>query len=87
VKAPGHLTDELRAVWLELRPTLKAGTPPALVEAICCQVHVMRGARAAIELDGLMVRDGRNNPIPHPALEVERLAGRQLRDLLGRWAK
>lgn len=62
-------------------------TPGPLVEAMASQVDAMRQARALVDADGVMVRDGKQNPIPHPCLELERAAQRTLNDLMRAWVK
>ena len=71
----------------EIRASVLSETPSALVEAMASQVDAMRQARALVEADGVMVRDGKQNPIPHPCLELERQAQRTLNELMRGWVK
>ena len=42
---------------------------------------------ARVDADGVMVRDGKQNPIPHPCLELERQAQRALNELMRGWVR
>tara|TARA_R100000742_G_C4202100_1_gene30896 strand:- start:101 stop:349 length:249 start_codon:yes stop_codon:yes gene_type:complete len=64
---------------------LSKGLPPIkppLLEAASLQIARMRDAAERVEEEGLLIADVKGNPIPHPALEIERLAAEQLRRLL-----
>lgn len=71
----------------QVRASVLPETPSALVEAMASQVDAMRQARALVDADGVMVRDGKQNPIPHPCLELERQAQRTLNELMRGWVK
>jgi len=71
----------------EIREAVLSGCPEPLVEAMAAQLRAMRQARALVESDGVMVRDGKQNPVAHPCLELERQAQRQLNDLMRSWVK
>jgi hypothetical protein len=71
----------------QVRASVLPETPAALVEAMASQVDAMRQARALVDADGVMVRDGKQNPIPHPCLELERQAQRTLNELMRGWVK
>ena len=71
----------------EVRASVLADTPAPLVEAMASQVDAMRQARALVDADGVMVRDGKQNPIPHPCLELERQAQRALNELMRGWVR
>lgn len=77
-------TDEAVA---RVRESVVPETPGPLVEAMASQVDAMRQARALVDKDGVMVRDGKQNPIPHPCLELERQAQRALNELMRAWVK
>jgi len=62
-------------------------TPAPLLEAMASQVAAMREARRLIDADGVMVRDGKQNPIPHPCLEIERHAQKALNELMRAWCR
>lgn len=86
MKPPKHLTKEMSDLWREVEPTLYADTPPAMIEAVCSQLRTLRRARELIEADGLVVMDGKNIAMEHPALAIERNAIKQLAELNGKWA-
>jgi hypothetical protein len=71
----------------QVRGSVLPETPSALVEAMASQVDAMRQARALVDADGVMVRDGKQNPMPHPCLELERQAQRTLNELMRGWVK
>ena len=82
VTAPKHLPPYIRAIWLE---TIAAYGPgwyqvagPRL-EAYCGQVARMRDAQRLIAAEGLVVADGKGQPIAHPALAIERTAQDEIR--------
>ncbi|AXC38083.1 terminase small subunit [Gordonia phage Nadeem] len=51
----------------------------AAIEAFAAQAARAREARRRIDSEGLIVEDGKGFPVPHPALELERAASRELR--------
>ena len=53
------------------------------LEAAACQLARLRWARERIEVEGEIVLDARDRPVPHPALAVERQAQAELR----RWVE
>lgn len=71
----------------QVRGAVLAETPEPLVEAMASQVDAMRQARALVDQDGVMVRDGKQNPIPHPCLELERQAQKTLNELMRGWVR
>ncbi len=81
-----NLDKDAKAVWAEIAPGLKAKTPDVIVEAMVRQIQTMREARRLVELDGHMVRDGKDNPVRHPALQIEAEAQATLQRLLLKWA-
>jgi hypothetical protein len=70
-----------------VRASVVDETPAPLVEAMASQVDAMRQARALVDADGVMVRDGKQNPIPHPCLELERKAQQALNELMRCWVR
>lgn len=85
-KVPAHLTPQLKEIWKEIAPTLYIDTPPAVIEAICSQVKTMRDARALIEKDGVVVTDGKNNAVEHPAIAIEQRTLKHISELNKTWA-
>lgn len=49
------------------------------LEAYCGQVSRLRDAQARIAKEGLIVADGKGQPVPHPALAVEKSAQAEIR--------
>ena len=76
-------TDPLEEVTAACVPEC----PRPLLEAMASQIVAMREARRLIALDGLMVRDGKQNPVAHPCLEIERQAQKTLDGLMRAWVR
>ena len=49
------------------------------LEAYCSQVARMRDAQARVDAEGLVVADVKGNPVPHPALSIEKAAQAEVR--------
>lgn len=49
------------------------------LEAYCGQVARLRDAQARLAAEGLIVSDPKGNPIPHPAIAIERAAQDEIR--------
>jgi phage terminase small subunit len=79
MKPPAHLPEDVAAVWLELAPHLDAHKLGAEFEAYCGAVARLRDAQKRLAEEGAIVPDGKQNPMPHPALLIERQAQEQLR--------
>jgi hypothetical protein len=80
--------DADRAAAMEqVRVSCLPETPEPLLEAMASQLVAMRQARALVEADGVMVRDGKQNPIAHPCLDLERQAQKQLAELMRGWTR
>lgn len=86
ITIPAHLTPALRAIWDEVIQTVYDDTPPAVVESLCTQIKTMRDARALIEKDGIIVTDGKNNAVEHPALAIERATMKAISEMNKVWA-
>lgn len=81
VSAPEHLGDAARGVWDEMTaahpsPERIAG---ADLEAYCVQVARMRDAQGRIDAEGLVIADAKGNPVPHPAIALEKAAHAEIR--------
>jgi phage terminase small subunit len=80
--APKHLPVRVAAAWIEVvaRWGDRAGeiTGPAL-EAYCGQIATLRDAQQRLAEEGAVIADPKGNPIPHPALAIERLAQTEIR--------
>lgn len=78
VSVPEHLSAEARSVW-ESVVAGKPGCEGPDLEAYCVQVSRMRDAQGRIDREGLVVADAKGNPIPHPALAIEKAAQVEVR--------
>ncbi len=79
--APEHLSPAARAVW---DATVSAHSNPEWIvgpdlEAYCTQVARMRDAQSRIDAEGLIVADAKGNPVPHPAIAIEKAAQSEVR--------
>ncbi len=83
--APGHLSDDVRAAWRDMVKALgphAASASPVGLEACAGQLARMRDAARRVEAEGEVVMDGRDRPVPHPALAVEFAAQAAVRQWL-----
>lgn len=82
-QAPEHLPDDVREVWLELVTAAGADASRIVgpdLEAYAGQVARLRDAQRRIAAEGQIIEDPRTGkPIPHPALEIERVAQVEIR--------
>lgn len=72
--------DEVLAAAGEARANAMKG--PAL-EAYCGQIARLREAQKRLNAEGLVIADPKGNPIPHPAIAIERTAQDEIR----KWGK
>ena len=86
LKPPKNLPEHLAAIWRETAPQVRPAIGAAGLEALCIQIARQRDAQRRITEEGLVVADGKGNPAPHPALEIERAAQREIRDWLKQFA-
>ena len=84
---PKSLPDYLAAVWEDAVGQCKDDTPPAAVEALCRQIHLMRDAEKRITEDGAVIVDGKGNATEHPGIKIQREAGKEIRDWLQKYGK
>ncbi len=84
---PTGASDDGYQIWLDVLGDLDddSPVPRIVVECIVAQVKIAREARSAIELDGAVVQDSKNNAIAHPAINIELLASRHISDLCKKW--
>ena len=81
VSAPEHLSAAARAVG----DAAGAAHPPRDRtvgpdrEAYCTQAARMRDAQARVDAEGMIVADAKRNPVPHPAIVLERAAQAEVR--------
>ena len=76
---PPGLPPAEAAIWVEVvTRNPHSVTGPAL-EAYVGQVARMRDAQRRIAEEGLVIASPRGDPIPHPAIEIERKAQAEIR--------
>ena len=81
MNAPDHLAKDVAAIWVEImtkQPDNRRLAGPEF-EAYCGAVARLRDAQRRIADEGAIVPDGKQNPVPHPALAIERQCMEQLR--------
>ena len=66
------MLDHLAEIMEELRPQLDPELTEVGLEVLASQVYLQRQAALRVREEGLMVLDGRGNPVPHPAIAIER---------------
>lgn len=62
----------------------KAKTPDELIELIKNQLSLIGECRERVKNEGIVVRNVRGDVVPHPALEIERLATKLAADLMSK---
>lgn len=79
---PGHMPTDVATIWAEITTAYGPGadqiTGPDL-EAYCGQVARLREAQRRLATEGLVIADPKGNPIPHPAIAIERTAQDEIR--------
>ncbi|MGH6920761.1 MAG: P27 family phage terminase small subunit [Geminicoccaceae bacterium] len=83
--APDDLPGHIRVIWDEMARELSPAVGVVGLEAFCVAVHRLRTADEAISREGIVVADAKGNPVPHPALGVEKQAQAEVRAWLSRW--
>lgn len=80
---PAALSDLAKQAWAEL--AVGGETPAQLAALECAAVQLARArdAQARIDSEGPIIAGPKGEPIPHPALAIERAAQEQVR----RWAE
>ena len=79
---PVSMPEAERQVWLDVVGACGDGAERVCgpdLEAYCGQVARLRDAQARLARDGLIVSDPKGNPIPHPALAIEKSAQVEIR--------
>ena len=77
--APEHLPADVAAVWIEVVEAVGAQCAGPDLEAYAGQVARLRDAQSRIAAEGAIVADPKGNPIPHPALAIEKSAQAEIR--------
>lgn len=80
---PGHLADDVQAVWRELVAAAGADAHRIVgpdLEAYAGQVARLRDAQRRLAAEGVIIEDSKTGqPVPHPALAIERAAQVEIR--------
>ena len=79
LECPRALPEHLRPIWSETVPKVRSTIGPVGLEALCGQIYRMRDAQERITKDGAIVADAKGNPVPHPALAIEKQAQAEVR--------
>ncbi|NMC35325.1 MAG: P27 family phage terminase small subunit [Veillonellaceae bacterium] len=76
------MPDGVARVWREVVAAYGDGVEAICgpdLEGYCGQVARLRDAQERLARDGLIVSDPKGNPIPHPALAIEKVAQDEIR--------
>jgi phage terminase small subunit len=79
---PPHLPPDVAAVWVEVVTDLgdqASGVVGPELDAYCGQVARLREAHHRLAAEGMVVADPKGNPVPHPAIAIERAAASEIR--------
>ena len=84
--APEYMGDAAALIWNEL--TGEGGLVPAPgFDAYCNQMAIERDAAGRIAAEGLIVADAKGQPVPHPALDIQRRAQAEIRSWAGKFRR
>lgn len=79
---PDGMPSDVAAVWDEIVTAhgedWERIEGPGL-EAFCGQIARLREAQRRLAEEGLVTADPKGNPIPHPAVQIERVAQGEIR--------
>lgn len=89
--APAHLPEPVQRAWLEItegmtQAGVEGAEAPAL-EAYATAVARMRDAQERVAREGLLIADAKGNPMPHPALAIEKSAAAEVRAWVSRYRR
>ena len=87
VGPPKHLSAQISDIWSEIHQDYWDHIGIAGLEAVCVLVHTAREAQQRLEADGMIVNDGKGNPIPHPAIAIHKSATDSLRSWTHQFGK
>lgn len=77
--APAHLPGDVAAVWVEINTGNTNRFDSPSFEAYCGQVARLREAQRRVSIEGLVIADPKGNPVPHPAILIEKHAQAEIR--------
>lgn len=86
-EAPAHLSDAARSAWAEIVEGGETASELASLEAVCVQIARARDAQARIDAEGLVVAGAKGEPVPHPAIAIERAAQTEVHRWAAAWRK
>lgn len=76
------MTTDVKEIRQEILDSYGEGSERidgADLEAYAGQIATLREAQARIATEGLIIADPKGNPIPHPAIAIERTAQDEIR--------
>lgn len=80
---PADLPEDVDAVWDQVIAVFgdadTASVEGPALQAYCGQVARLRDAQRRIAAEGLVIADPKGNPIPHPAIAIEKAAQVEIR--------
>ena len=78
IAKPKGWSPEKSAIWDEVVAAVKPAIGSAGLIALCDQIQRQREAARRIDAEGIVIADARGNPVPHPAVAVERAASSEI---------
>lgn len=87
MKSPKDLPEHLAPIWAEIEKQVYPEIGVVGLESLCIQVHRMRDARERIDKEGTVVADVKGLAVQHPAIAIEKAAGAEIRQWLGKFGK
>lgn len=81
------LPKHISLIWDELKEQLQPRIGGPGLEALCGQVYRLREAERRISEEGMVVQDVKGNPIPHPALSIEKQAQAEIRNWINKYGR
>lgn len=79
IRKPAHLESDLSEIWDESAKDFRLGIGATGLEAVCRLIQRARLASKRLTDEGIVVEDAKGNPIPHPALAIEKQVQSELR--------
>lgn len=90
-RAPAHLSKAAQAAWAEITSAMSeaavTGPEAPALESYAVAVARMRDAQERIDREGALIADAKGNPVPHPALAIEKAAAAEVRTWIARYRK
>jgi len=80
MKVPEQVADHLVEAYRQVADQVGWEIAPMILEAMARELWLMRDAEARLAREGTVVVDAKGNAGEHPAIKIQRDAGKALRD-------